>query len=717
VEEQSELAELAAAYGIAIDYWDWQGRHVNVSTKTIAAVLAALDVDVSTPEAAQAELEQVRLVAWRRMLPPCVVTTRAAYVDVLVHVAAGAGLEVWAELEDGTVRRDLAQQHHLVPAGRVDAALIGEAKFRVPAGLPAGYHRLLARSGDRTAEVPLIVTPDRLEPPTVRTWGFTTQLYSVRSSRSWGIGDLGDLAELAAWSGSDLGAGFVLINPLNAAGPTLPVEPSPYLPTTRRYFDPLYLDLNQAPELAALEPADRERIEQLAVPLRQLNYSPDLLDRDRIWPAKLRALEILRAAPRSAEREASYQSFLEKEGDALLGFGTWCVLSEKYGAELADWPEHLRRPDSPKLEAFQVTHAERIDLFRYAQWLLDEQLDHAQRQAKDAGMTFGVVHDLPVGVHPHGADAWALQDVLAQGIAVGAPPDEFNQQGQNWSQPPWRPDRLAETGYAVWRDLCARAFRHAGGVRVDHAIGMFRLWWVPDGGPADEGTYVRYDHEAMVGILLLEAERAGAVVIGEDLGTVEPWSRSLLHDRGILGTSVLWFERGEDGRPRPPEEWRELCLATVTVHDLPPTQAYLAGAHVKLRDELGLLTRPVAVEQAAFVAERETWERTLREYGLLAAAGAGDDPGDDPGDDGADEAILLALHRFVAKTPSVLIGPALTDAVGDPRIQNQPGTHFEYPNWQFPLCDASGRPVLLDDLPDLARLRRLVRALSVPCST
>jgi 4-alpha-glucanotransferase len=311
-----------------------------------------------------------------------------------------------------------------------------------------------------------------------------------------------------------------------------------------------------------------------------------------------------------------------------------------------------------------------------------------------------VIHDLAVGVHPYGADAWALQGVLAGELHAGAPPDPFNQQGQNWSQPPWRPDALAKTGYAAWRDLVRAVIRHAGGLRIDHIIGLFRLWWVTSPDRPADGTYVRYDHEALVGILVLEAARAGVVVVGEDLGTVEPWVRDYLSERGILGTSVLWFERDHStGRPLSPERWRELCLATVTTHDLPPTAGYLAGDHVELRHQLGLLTRSLPEELAVDEAERSDWLQVLRERRLLGP------------DDTDVERVVEALHRYVAHTPCRLVGVALTDAVGERRTQNQPGTKDEYPNWRVPLGGPDGKPVLLEDLPDNPRLRRLAGTL------
>jgi len=285
------------------------------------------------------------------------------------------------------------------------------------------------------------------------------------------------------------------------------------------------------------------------------------------------------------------------------------------------------------------------------------------------------------------------------GVPGGAPPDPFNQQGQQWSQPPWRPDALADVAYAPYRDMLRTVLRHAGGLRVDHVLGLFRLWWVPEGSPPDRGTYVRYDHEAMVGILALEAMRAGALVVGEDLGTVEPWVRDVLRDRGVLGTSILWFERDHEGRPLAPEHWRELCLATVTTHDLPPTAGYLRGEHLRIRSELGLLTRPLAEEAAADAAEQDALLGSVRERGLLRA-GAGS------------RETVEALHRLVAATPARLVGVALTDAVGDLRAQNQPGTSREYPNWRLPLTDADGRPVLLEDVATAERVRSLARAVA-----
>jgi 4-alpha-glucanotransferase len=284
-------------------------------------------------------------------------------------------------------------------------------------------------------------------------------------------------------------------------------------------------------------------------------------------------------------------------------------------------------------------------------------------------------------------------------MSVGAPPDEFNPRGQVWSQPPLQPNRLAEAGYLPYRDVVRSNCRHAGGVRVDHVMGLFRLWWVPEGRPADEGTYVRYDHEALVGILALEAQRAGAVVIGEDLGTVEPWVREHMRERGMLGTSVLWFERDRDG-PLAPQRWRHLCLATVDTHDLPPISSYLSGEHLRLADRLGLLTQPYEEIAKAHARSVEEWLELLRQLRLLRP-------------NATEREVMVALHRFLARTPALLVGVSVADAVGDRRPVNLPGTIDEYPNWRLPLTNGEGKPVLLEDLAADPLVRELAHALTV----
>ena len=703
-----ELDQLAAAHGVATDFWDWRGQHVVVPRDSIEAVLAALGVAAHTEESVRASLDEVRDAPWRRTLPACVVVRSGRPADVAVHVPDGEAVRLHAELEVGG-RVDLAQTDRWVEPRTVAGRRIGEATFRLPGDLPLGWHELVASVGagfPENARVPLVVTPDRLElPPAVAdgpaTWGLMTQLYSVRSRRSWGHGDLDDLAELARWSGEELGAGFVLINPLHAPSPTVPVEPSPYLPVTRRFASPLYVRVEQVPEHAYLTGAVRAEIERTALMQRAMSASSTQIDRDAVWEAKRSALTLVHAVVRSPAREVDYQRFLDREGRGLVDFATWCALAEVHGDVWSAWPDELQDPGSAAVVTAREELAARVDFFCWLQWVLDEQLGAAQRRARASGMALGVVHDLAVGVHPDGADTWALQDVMARGVSVGAPPDAFNQVGQDWSQPPWRPDRLADAGYGPYRDMLRTVLRHAGGVRVDHILGLFRLWWVPEGRTAAEGTYVRFDHEALVGILALEAWRAGAVVVGEDLGTVEPWVRDYLADRGLLGTSILWFERDEHGDPRPPETWRRLCLASATTHDLPPTAGYLAGEHIRIRDDLGLLTRPVEEERRIDEADRASWLALLVERGWLEAGAQHDVP-----------AVTAALHRALAATPSRLLGVALTDVVGEVRAMNQPGTHAEYPNWQLPLADGDGAAVLLDDLvgsPFAAELAAAVR--------
>ncbi|MCL3860328.1 4-alpha-glucanotransferase [Actinotalea sp. K2] len=693
------LLELAARHGVVPDFWDFDGGHRHVPQETMVAVLAALGVDATNPERVELALADAQDEPWRHILPPVVVTRAEVAVQVPVHVRDGDPATLEIELEDGGPPRALVQVDVYVEPRTVDGRDVGRATFEVPDDLPLGWHTLVARTHGATARSPLVVTPARLELPVDierrRAWGFMTQLYSVRSQQSWGVGDLADLREIAWLSGKRCGADFVLINPLHAAEPVTPLTPSPYLPSTRRFVNPLYLRVEDIRETGYLPVAERSLVEWQAEVARPLSTDPGPMDRDTVWAAKKVALEVVHAAPRSPARQAGFEAFRADQGQGLEDFATWCAIVEHFDGQ--EWPAEADDRGSALVRELREALADRITFYCWLQWVADEQLGAAQAAAHDGGMRLGIMHDLAVGVHPEGADAWAMREVLAQEVSVGAPPDMYNQQGQDWSQPPWQPAALARAGYAPYRDMLRTILRHAGALRIDHVIGLFRLWWIPRGAGAQNGAYVRYDHEALIGILCLEAQRAGAVVIGEDLGVFEPWVRDYLTDRGVLGTSVLWFER-ENGAPMPPERYRRLALATVTTHDLPPTAGYLAGEHVDLRDRLGLLTTSVEDVRAAARGEREEMLAVLAERGLVGA-------------DPSERQLVEALHRLVLASPSALVGVSLADAVGERRAQNQPGTDQEYPNWKVPLADSGQQLVLVDDLFDNPRLRSLVAAL------
>lgn len=687
------LAQLADACGVATQYVDQSGNLQYVSAPTVHAVLAALDVDTSTPESITAALDDVRLRAWRRTLPPVFIGRQGEERRLWVHVPDGTEVRVWLDLEDGS-KRDLRQLDVWVAPVEVDGSLVGEASFAVPGDLPLGYHVAVAESDGMHWRTTVIMTPARLHPEQVagdRQWGFMSQLYATRSSSSWGLGDLRDAADLAAWSGRELGAGFLLLNPLHAASPQPPMAPSPYLPVTRRFANPIYIRVEDIPEFLALAATDQAVIETAAQPLRALNKVDALLDRDAVWAAKRAALAVIAEVPRTAERQRAFDRFREREGEGLLDFATWSAMVDVLGGDAAQWADDLRHPGDPAVRRFRENHRAEVAFHEWLQWILDEQLTAAQAAAVDAGMAIGLIHDLAVGVHPDGADAWALQDVLARGVSVGAPPDMYNQLGQDWAQPPWRPDALAEAAFAPYRDMLRTVLRHAGGLRIDHVLGLFRLWWVPAGLPPSAGTFVRFDADAMLGVLCLEAHRSGALIIGEDLGTVPAEVVGMLADRGILGTSILWFERWADGSIRQPSDWRREVLASVTVHDLPPTSGYLRNEHVRIRADLGLLTHPVEEERVAADAERGDWARLLVDRGWLV-------PDADLSTDAGLDAMAVALHRAVAASPARLIGVGLSDVVADRRAVNQPGTDQEYPNWRVPMTDASGQAVRLDDL-------------------
>ncbi|MFH9725773.1 4-alpha-glucanotransferase [Streptomyces sp. NPDC017254] len=665
------LIRLAEELGVATGYRTDRGREVTVPRDTLVAVLASCGVDASTPAAANAALDARRAERAGRLVPPCVVV------------------------------RGPGGPRPVLPAGARAEVLCADGRARaLDEPLPVGRHTLHVEHAGRRDSAVLLVAPERLAVPP-RSWGFLVQSYFLLSRRSWGMGDLGDLGELASWAGRDLGADFVQLGPLHAMEPGPLPDPSPYRPSSRRFPDPMHVRVEAVPEFAYLPEGPRRRVGALASRAAALNSAvlagDSLIRREEVRELKRRALREVFEVPRGPGREAAFAAFVAREGDALGDFATWCALADVHGPAWRSWPAALRDPRSAAVAEARRVLSGAVDFHLWLAWITDEQLAGAQREARAAGMKVGLVHDLAVGVAPEGADAWALRHCLADGMSVGAPPDDFNPRGQDWGQPPFRPDALAAEGYRPFAGLLRAGLRHSGALRVDHVMGLFRLWWVPEGRPPAEGTYVRYDGDAMLAVLTAEAEAAGAFVIGEDLGTVEPGVREELAGRGVVGTAVQRFEYegGSEGRlgPLPPERWRENCLATLTTHDLPSTAAWLSGEHVELRSSLGLLTRPREQEKAEAAEERDGWIAELRRLGLLP----------DPAGE------VAALHAYLCLTPARMIGVWLPDTTGDRRPQNLPGTAAAHPNWCLPMSDEHGRPVSLEELTGAPLVHHLAR--------
>jgi 4-alpha-glucanotransferase len=493
-----------------------------------------------------------------------------------------------------------------------------EVDGALPSDFPLGYHRLRTMTG---TERVLIVSPGRCwQPMTGRAWGWAVQLYAVRSAGSQGIGDLADLRTLRDWA-QELGAGFLMINPLHAVAPTLPQESSPYLPVTRRWRNPLYLRVDDLPP-------GPER---------------DLIDRDEVWQTKRAAL----VAEFAAGPHAGFDTWREVQGESLSSYATWAALAQEHGPDWQAWPTEFRDPSSPAVEAYARERADEIGFHAWLQWRLDAQL-------REASGDLTIVQDLPIGVDGGGADAWARQDILASGASVGAPPDRLSTAGQDWGSPPMVPWKLRMTGYDAFVQAVRATIAGAGGLRIDHVMGLFRLWWVPEGGTPLDGLYVRYPSADLLDIVALESHRAQALVVGEDLGTVEPGVREALAEHGILSYRVLWFEEDE------PASWPAESMATVTTHDLPTVAGAWSGAdaHAQHEARLGSL-----VELEASLAE------------LLAQV---------PGTYDSKVDAVLAAYRRLAQAPSRLLCATLEDAVASERRPNMPGTTIPT-NWSVPL--------------------------------
>lgn len=534
---------------------------------------------------------------------------------------------------------------------------------RLPANLPAGYHCISYRDGTAAR---LIVSPAAcFLPESLRVWGWAIQLYAARSRRSWGMGDLADLRRLGTWA-ARAGAGIALINPLAAPLPLIPQQPSPYFPSSRRFRSPLYLRVEEVEGAGTL--GDLPAISARA---RALN-ADRRINRDEVFRLKIGALE--RIWDIVSRRELPVlDAFVAEQGEGLRQFATFCALAERFQSGWHGWPVELRHPSSPAVRdaARKRPVADRIRFHQWLQLQIDRQLARASR-------VLPVMQDLPVGFDADGADAWAFQDVLAKGISVGAPPDEFNTKGQDWGLPPFVPQKLRAAGYQPFIDTIRGCVRHSVGLRIDHVMGLFRLFWVPNGMEPKEGAYVRSNARDLLAIVAVESQRARAVIVGEDLGTVEEDARTALMGQKILSYRLLWFEKGV------PAKYPEQALAAVTTHDLPTIAGLWTGSDIRTQKELGLAPN-----------ERGTREILNRVKRLARAKGGTPLP-----------RVITNIHDALATAPSRIITATLDDAMAVEERPNMPATTTEWPNWSIAL------PQPLESLEKNTTAARIARILS-----
>lgn len=505
----------------------------------------------------------------------------------------------------------------------------------IPVHMPFGYHTICGQD-----DVPrrLIVSPGVcFLPENLRVWGWAAQLYALRSANSWGMGDLADLEELARWSATE-GARLIMVNPLGAATPGRAIEPSPYYPSSRSFRNPLYLSVDRIV-------GSEGPVESFRDAGRALNAAP-LINRDAVWAAKGPALELMF---RDFAGHPEFDRYCEDQGRSLDDFAIFCSLAEQYEGPCSDWPEGVRHPGTPEVTDFRREYSSRVMFHKWLQW-------HLEGQLAMAGRHLGLVKDLPVGVDPSGADAWIWGDAFASGFALGAPPDEFNRAGQVWGIAGFHPKRLRAAGYEPFIQMIRSALSQAGGMRIDHVMGLFRLFWIPDGCGASEGVYVRYPADELLDIVALESRRAQAFVVGEDLGTVEPHVREEMTVRSMLSYRLLIFE---DSAEEIPTE----SMAAVTTHDLPTLAGVWRGGDHRVQKTLELPTNDDGMEE-------------MRHRLRMAASAPPEEPVD---------RVIPAVYEKLGQSPARIVLATLEDAVGSTDRPNMPGVTEGWPNWKIAL--------------------------------
>ena len=533
----------------------------------------------------------------------------------------------------------------------------------LPPNVPVGYH-VIRRRGARAMR--LIVAPRACYlPGDYEAWGWAIQLYAARSRRSWGIGDLADLRHLNTWASRDR-AGIVLINPLASATPLLPQQPSPYFPTSRRFRNPLYLRVEEMD--GAGEAGDLTALECEA---RSLNHQR-LIDRDGVYRLKMQAFEKLWSRVRRRADEG-FDRYVREIGEPLFTYATFCALAERFDGGWHSWPPAYRKPDAPLVR--RATSDPRVgDRIRFHAWL-QYQID---RQLANAARVLPTMQDLPIGFDPDGADAWAFQDVLAQGVSVGAPPDEFNTKGQNWGLPPFVPYRLRDAGYDPFIQTIRACLRHAGGLRIDHVMGLFRLFWIPSDMEPKDGVYVRNPADDLLAIVAIESQRARAVIVGEDLGTVEDDVRARLMERSVLSYRLLWFERDH------PRKFPREALAAITTHDLPTVAGLWTSSDLEAQKRLHLAPN----EKGTRAIQRRV--RALTHAGPHTPV----------------PRVIASLYGALAEAPSRIVTATLDDAMAVEERPNMPASGDQWPNWSLAL------PEPIESLETNSLARQIARGLS-----
>jgi 4-alpha-glucanotransferase len=514
-----------------------------------------------------------------------------------------------------------------------------------------------------------------------REWALAVQLYALRSRRNWGHGDFTDLAQLIALAGKR-GAAGIGLNPLHALFIDRAEEASPYAPNSRLFLNPLYIDVEAIAEFPGLAAAGLTDAVEALRATETVAYA-------RVAAAKLHGLRLAYDRFRrraGAARRDDFAAYRAEQGEALLCFACFEVLRRRYAEPWPQWPEPWRKPTRAQLDEFHAAHAVECGFHEFMQWVADRQLASCVAAARRAGMPIGLYADLAVGIDPHGADAWSQQDAVLAGVSMGAPPDEYNPQGQDWGLAPLNPHALAEGDFASVRQLMRAAMRHAGAVRLDHVLGLNRVFMVPRGLPAAQGAYMHFPFQQLLRVIAEESLACRCIVVGEDLGTVPEHFRDTVARWGLWGYRVVLFEREHDGRFKPPEAYPAEAVATFNTHDMPSFRGWLSGHDLVVKRGIGV--DPGESDEA------RAWAQQMLRAMLTESAGAYA-----PDD-------FAAVATFLGTTPSRLAVVALDDVAGVLEQINIPGTVTQHPNWRRKL------PMMIEELDRHAGFARVAEAFA-----